>query len=141
MKLMKYFFIFAVFSIGLISSFDRLDNFVHNQKRTKKSNFFLQQNKKKQYERKSTLFKKKCRAIFGKKIGRPYGRPGGYGWHTSPLSANPFEGNGTGGNNFFDSLATMAPIAMAMYCFNSAPRLTMVTLTTLLLFIAGSANE
>ncbi len=73
-------------------------------------------------------------------ISRPHGRPGGYGWHTSPISANPVEGNGAG-SNFFDSLAAMAPIAIAMYCFNSAPRLTIVTLTTLLLFIAGSANE
>lgn len=77
------------------------------------------------------------------KKGRPYGvgRPGGYGWHNGPLSGGPLPHDGPPNNNYFDSLAAMAPIAMAMYCFNSAPKLTMITLTTLLLFIAGSDNE
>lgn len=77
------------------------------------------------------------------KKGRPYnaGRPGGYGWHNGPLSGGPLPQDGPSNNNYFDSLAAMAPIAMAMYCFNSAPKLTMITLTTLLLFIAGSDNE
>ncbi|HTM05749.1 MAG TPA: hypothetical protein VL201_00755 [Patescibacteria group bacterium] len=128
MKLIRYLCVFVLIESQAIYTSGRISKFVCHQKIAKKC-LLLKQNKK------------RYMIIVGQKIGRPYGRPGGYGWSTSPLSGSPFEGNGLGGNNFFDSLAAMAPIAIAMYCFNSAPRLTMVTLTTLLLFIAGSANE
>lgn len=128
MELMKYFFRCVLLSSNLLYSSSRFDNYFYNKKTVKKC------------ISEGIVYKKRMIKCFGKKGGRPYTRPGGYGWHTSPISGNPLEGNGTG-NNFFDSLASMAPIAIAMYCFNSAPRLTMVTLTTLLLFIAGSANE
>lgn len=75
------------------------------------------------------------------------GRPGGvHGLHNDSIlegllpQTNPLGGNNEN-NNYLDSLAGLAPIALAMYCFNNAPKLTMVTLTTLLLFIIGSDNE
>ncbi|RTL07471.1 hypothetical protein EKK58_01840 [Candidatus Dependentiae bacterium] len=77
------------------------------------------------------------------------GRPGGvHGLHHDLIldgllpQNNPLAGNnGNNNNNYLDSLAGLAPIALAMYCFNSAPKLTMVTLTTLLLFIIGSDSD
>lgn len=75
---------------------------------------------------------------------RPHGvaRPHGYGLHHDTIIDEllPQPPNGAN-NNYANSLATIAPIAMAMYCFNKAPQLTMVTLATLLLFIVGVSDE
>lgn len=75
------------------------------------------------------------------------GRPGGvHGLHNDPVIDGILPHNGplafnNSNNNYIDSLAGLAPIALAMYCFNSAPKLTMTTLTMLLLFIVGSDND
>lgn len=126
--MIKYSLIVSILLISLVYTSQRKKNLMYGNRRT--ICYFI---------RKIYHVPKKC----GPNCN---GRPGGvHGVHNDPILSGLLPQNNSlpsnNSDNYFNSLAGLAPIALTMYCFNSSPKLTMITLTTLLLFIIGSDSD
>jgi hypothetical protein len=72
---------------------------------------------------------------------QPPHRPGYFTSSSTPGPMDPIAPNTDMLGFSVGDLAGLAPIAISMFCFNSAPKLTMVTLTSLLLYILSMRHK
>jgi hypothetical protein len=85
--------------------------------------------------------------LFGQLLEEPQGElplaPGSpHPMHPHHPHHNPHDKKGTGILGFdVKNLATLAPVSIAMYCFNEAPKLTMVALSLLLVWVIGNSDS